>query len=268
MSPRSFSQQARPPPQEGAIKVSEAPERDGSRSHSIRKEQQNHSQSILLRRSERLPQKSIPWGYVLSKKLLTIVFLFIFGGLANAAPVTIDFTSLATGTAVTNQYPGVTFSLLGGTAGGPPVTGNQFGATGLSNSISGNYPTAYELVATFNSPVSGISFLFNPYGSDIANLYVLRDASNNVITSGSLTLNGGAQALYDLSSFSGVSSISWGNNNRETWIHSLDSLSFNTASSVPEIDATTATVPVALTLLLLLVLSDRRREFHPTYSKN
>jgi hypothetical protein len=82
---------------------------------------------------------------------------------ANAATVTLDFTALPYGTAVTTQYPGVTVSLAGPGATGAPITGS-FGRPYLGNSPTGNYPTNEILDFAFSSPVSNISFYFDNFG--------------------------------------------------------------------------------------------------------
>lgn len=45
---------------------------------------------------------------------------------ANAAVTNIDFTGLAEGTAVTNQFPGVVVSLVGGVDDGPAIVIDVF----------------------------------------------------------------------------------------------------------------------------------------------
>ncbi|WP_242182129.1 PEPxxWA-CTERM sorting domain-containing protein [Sphingomonas sp. CARO-RG-8B-R24-01] len=147
---------------------------------------------------------------------------------ADAATVTIDFTALASGTAVTTQYPGVTFSLAGGLASGAPTIA-YYGA-GLSNSPkAGEYPTADSLIATFATPVSDVSFVFSNQGYNGANNYRVYSPSAVLLASG--PLNG---TSYTLSS-SDIGSIVWSNGEgtSRSWTQALSKLSF-TPGAVPE----------------------------------
>ncbi len=85
---------------------------------------------------------------------------------APAYATTIDFSTLPLYTPVTTQFPGVTFSLIGGP--GPdnaPVTGS-FGSYGLGNSPTGDYPTTETLNIAFASGVKNLSFTFDNFGSN------------------------------------------------------------------------------------------------------
>ena len=53
------------------------------------------------------------------KIALTAVAVMFTALATSANAVTIDFSSLASGTAVTSQFPGVTVSLVGGVDNGP-----------------------------------------------------------------------------------------------------------------------------------------------------
>jgi len=164
---------------------------------------------------------------------------------------TIDFNSLPPNYAVTNQFPGVTFSLAGGNDPfGPPTTtwfgqGTFYG--GLTDTrYGGSYPTAEFLNATFSTPVTGVVFSFYDAGFNGGNSYTLYDASHSVITSALMPQAGGFPFTYDLSSYTGVSEISWdnglsdgGHTNSGNWWQDVQSLSFT--SVVPE--------PGTLTLL-------------------
>ncbi|MDL2358613.1 MAG: PEP-CTERM sorting domain-containing protein [Pseudomonadota bacterium] len=149
---------------------------------------------------------------------------------ANAT--TIDFTTVPTGTAVTNQYAGVTFSLAGGvdSAGAPTV-----GRGGLTNTrYSGAYPTAEFLIATFAPTVKDVSFTFNNAGYNGANNFALYNASHALIAGGAMS--GSGDVFYDLSSYTGISEIQWSNGRAtNNWWQKLDSVSFTQeASKVPE----------------------------------
>jgi len=161
-----------------------------------------------------------------------------FAGTAVQA-TNIDFRTLPAYTSVTNQYAGVTFSLSGGADGGAPQIAyytNWGPATGgLSNSTNGGaYPTANRLVATFSQPVSGVKFVFDNEGYNGGNYFAALDSGNNVIASGALDVydfyNGQS---FDLSTYSGISSIYWDNGGSTSWTQSLVTLSFN-QGSVPE----------------------------------
>jgi hypothetical protein len=101
----------------------------------------------------------------LSVAVIGVLCIFsLFGGRpAAAATVTIDFTTLTPGTHVSNQYPGVTFSLLGGPdSSGPPITS---GDPLLVNSTHvGLLPSANILNISFNVPVYFVSFDFRQFG--------------------------------------------------------------------------------------------------------
>jgi hypothetical protein len=104
-----------------------------------------------------------------------------------ARAVTIDFTTLALGTPVTT-IDGVTFSLSGGVYGsGTPVTGS-FGNAALGNSPTGEYPTSEDLNIKFSSPVSGVSFGFNNYGTSSsgrgASYFYAFNTSSTLVSSG------------------------------------------------------------------------------------
>lgn len=168
----------------------------------------------------------------MSKILSKLVVAAIATMALNAQATTIDFTSLAGGTAVTNQFAGVTFSLLGGMddAGAPTVYG--WGGGGLTNTRwSGAYPTARYLVATFDSTVTDVMFNFNNAGYNGSNAWRLYDASNVQIASGAMS--GGGNIAYDVSSFTGVKQIRWDNGqDNGNWWQMLNSVSYE--AEVPE----------------------------------
>ena len=174
---------------------------------------------------------------------------------AHAGNFSIDFTKLAPGTTVTNQYTDVTFSLAGGNASGNPTIA-YYGA-GLSNSpTAGRYPTAEFLIAKFAAPVSRVSFTFDNEGFNGGNRYELEDARGKILTSGFLSGH-----TYDLSSYTNVSEIIWDNGEGAgqcSWTQALSTLNY----TVPE--------PASLTLLGLGVFGTgaiaRRRKSKPAAS--
>jgi hypothetical protein len=160
---------------------------------------------------------------------------------------TIDFTALPPGDAVTNQFSGVVFSLMGANdSDGPPTTTWLFQDTsigGLTNTVDGGliWPTAEFLVATFSVPVTGVEFSFFDGIFNGGNSYTLYDASGNVITSALMPEASLGSYTYNLSSYTGVSEIAWDNGLGSgftlfgNWIQDLQSLSFTpSASSAPE----------------------------------
>jgi hypothetical protein len=170
------------------------------------------------------------YGRHLSMKIFnllaaTAIAVSISAGAAQAAPVSIDFTTLPASTTVTNQYAGVTFSLAGGLASGAPQT--AYYGTGLSNSPSGGYyPTADSLVATFSSPVSDVSFTFDVEGYNGNNNYQVYNSSNVLIGSGALL---DQTAPYILAA-SDIGSIVWSNGQgaENSWTQALSTLSYTT----------------------------------------
>ena len=113
-----------------------------------------------------------------SFKLAAFVFASVLVVSIAASATTIDFTAVAPGTAITNQYAGVVFSLQGGPdSSGPPTIGGFFCSTcGLANSTNGgagisSYPTATILDMAFTTPVYNVSFTFNNWGSGTGSFY-------------------------------------------------------------------------------------------------
>lgn len=112
--------------------------------------------------------------------LATLLVSLVCGAIAQAT--TIDFSTLAIGTPVTNQFPGVSFSLSGapGPVGAPAIGWGN----GLSNTVSGDYPTAQYLRIDFAAPASDVSFTFNNFGGPNGSNYLAYDSASNVVQSG------------------------------------------------------------------------------------
>ncbi len=158
-------------------------------------------------------------------------------GLANAT--TIDFSALAPGTAVNNQYAGVVFSLQGGAdSSGSPLTQNTFngdGITALSNSNSGDYPTSDAVVASFSTGAHNVSFTFDNYGDNTGqpgSSYSAYDAANNLISTGSLSSVSGFQLISVAGSGITNLTISNGFGESRSWEFGIGQLSFT--AGVPE----------------------------------
>ncbi|WP_186766530.1 VPLPA-CTERM sorting domain-containing protein [Puniceibacterium confluentis] len=192
---------------------------------------------------------------VLSLGLAALIATPAFVSEARAAAVAIDFTALAAGTTVTDQYDNVTFSLSGGPASGDAQISTYGG--GLSNSpLAGLYPTANNLVATFAAPVSALSFTFETHGDNGVSNYQVLGAGAAVLASGLLSSN--ASTVYSFAGLTGIQSVIWSNGMGplSSWTQSLSTLNYETASAVP--------LPAAMPLLALALgafgIAGRRRK--------
>lgn len=174
----------------------------------------------------------------MSKLTTTLATLsFLVGPAAYAT--TIDFTALSYGTAVTNQYADFTASLSGGPyATGAPVTGNGSPVVGLqnSNTITGSgyssaYPTAYELLISFNEQISSLAFTIDPYGFN-GNTWSLTDTSTSAVLQSGMLNSDGASHTYTLTGplGSGNDTLIFSNGGSTNWVEGLSSISY----TVPE----------------------------------
>jgi hypothetical protein len=162
-----------------------------------------------------------------------------------ASATTINFSALAPGTAVTTQYSGLTFSLIGGTdAGGAPTTGYadydltrslaNSSNTATTAASSSGYPTADILDVAFAHGVSGLSFSFSNYGG-IDSTYTAYGAGGVVISSGDLSSVENF-ALVNVAG-SGITDLQINNNTdgSRDWIFGVGELSYtNATNAVPE----------------------------------
>ena len=169
-----------------------------------------------------------------SLTLAALVLLVASGGLATAD--TINFSSYATGTAITN-LDGITFSLIGGPdSSGPPLIGyDDAQPTGLTNSTNPDYPTANILDFKFSGPVSGVSFTFNDYGSDPygSGSYYQAFAGATLLEQGNVTGSDGS-TVFTLTA-SGITDLQFANGTggSNSWYFAVPMITF-TAASVPE----------------------------------
>jgi hypothetical protein len=152
----------------------------------------------------------------------------------NASAGSIDFTTVAAGTPVTNQYAGVTFSLLDSPTTSTPIVTNVFGGiNALTNSDTNYYPTAFTLDAAFSSAASGISFTFNNFGTNDSSpsTWTAYDASHNVVSSGNLA------DVQDYSwitvAGSGITDLQISNGGVTNWQFGISQFNF-TSGAVPE----------------------------------
>jgi len=178
-------------------------------------------------------------------KFAAIALASFFAAASLAHAESFDFTTLPIGTAVTNQYSGVAFSLAGGpdSSGSPTIGGWEGPIFGLTNSNSGNYPTANILDISFATPVDNLSFTINNWGSGNGTFFTAYDGATIVATGDISNL---AMLEYDLVnvSGSGITDLKINNNTggESSWIFAVGSLSFT-----PE----TSETPEPGTLLLL-----------------
>ena len=177
-------------------------------------------------------------------KYLGVAALLVAGA-ANAETVNLDFGSYSAGTTL-SALDGVSFDVSGGpSASGAPVI-DGWGNNGLSNSVSGEYPTGTTLSFTFNTGLaSDISFTFHNYGlPDTAtgrgnSTYTAYGLNGGVLSSGSV-MGTGSNDFYALTGLSGVYKLAFNNgaNGADTsfdgsWLFDVKTLSA-TISPVPE----------------------------------
>ncbi|MBZ2206434.1 PEP-CTERM sorting domain-containing protein [Massilia soli] len=159
-----------------------------------------------------------------------------FASSAIAAPVSINFADFAVGTAITNQIPGVTFSLIGGPGpGGAPVIGG-FDSLGLTNSAGGDYETAQILNLRFDGLASDVSFNFFNEGVELSGAGHTYFSAFN--TAGELLQTGfvGFGGAFSLSA-AGIADLQFNNNTGglSSWMFTLNTLDADvSASEVPE----------------------------------
>lgn len=174
-----------------------------------------------------------------------LVLTLALGAAVAASPAdaatTIDFSTFAPGTTISNQIPGVTLALSGGGQSGSPTVNIPFDdRAALINSNNGNapdfYPSGTTITFNFAQLVSGLSFTFNNYGDlqDVDSNYSAFDAAGALISSGSLRL------IQDYSlvnvAGSGISRLLVSNDGTDQWTYGIGELTFtaDAASAVPE----------------------------------
>jgi hypothetical protein len=176
------------------------------------------------------------------------------------ADINIDFSGLPDGTAVTNQYAGVVFSLEGGPDSSGPPTTNNYGGEALSNSTNPDYPTASILNLAFTAPVSNLSFTFNNQGDpgfDAPTSYTAFDAGNNVISTGDIsTIN--SFTLVTVPG-AGIADLQINNNNGgNNWYFSVQEVSATQSLAVTPEPSYLAVLGSAL--MALVVVRWRKRK--------
>lgn len=180
-------------------------------------------------------------------KIRTILVAALFATplAAAASPISIDFNTFAYNAPVTT-VGNVTFSLVGGpTAPGAPTVTNSVYSTFVSHKLltnttdGGPYPTANQLVATFNGTANGVSFSFWNAGYSSSgrgnSTYSAYSSNGALLESGSLLSS--AYALTDFSlSASNIHRLVFDNGTGGTssWWFGLGSLSATNVKAVPE----------------------------------
>jgi len=162
--------------------------------------------------------------------ILPIAALLAVSAIAHADGV--DLSTLAGGTPISNQYSGLVFSLTGGgTTNGSPEIGywtSDAGTTGVSNSNSGEYPTAYTLDVAFTAPVSSLSFTFDNYGNGNGSSYTAYDGTTVVDTGDISEL--GEFSLVTVSG-SGITDLQISNGDSAYWLFEVGAVTFTSGDA-------------------------------------
>jgi hypothetical protein len=187
------------------------------------------------------------------KMIATLALTLVYASAAQATIVDVNFRDYSVGTAFTTQIAGVSFSVMGGPgpSGAPVIDG--WGNNGLSNSTTGNYPTASILDIRFDGLASNVSFNFENYGRGIGSFFTAFDSIGNVLETGSVDGSG----FFSLAA-SGISDLQLNNNSTRSWLFDISTLRA-TVSTVPE--------PGSLALLglgLTGLAYSRKRKAQPT----
>lgn len=172
-----------------------------------------------------------------------LVMTLALGAAVAASPAyaatTIDFSTFAPGTTISNQIPGVSLTLSGAGQSGSPTVNVPFDdATALINSNNENasnfYPSGTTITFSFAQLVSGLSFTFNNYGTNATSNYAAFGTSGTLISSGFL----GDVENFDLVSVagSGISRLLVSNDGSSNWTYGIGELTYtaDAAGAVPE----------------------------------
>jgi hypothetical protein len=150
--------------------------------------------------------------------LTSLSALALVASAASAATYSVDYTSVAPGTVVTSG-PDLAWSL----AGGP-------GADISNSSYGGSYPTAEDLIATFSTPMSGISFTFDSFGY---NSYDYAYVYSGATLVDQVFIGDSSQTPYSLAD-SGVTSIVFDNFYGAygySWSQQVETMSYSPSSA-------------------------------------
>ncbi|MDA8225016.1 MAG: hypothetical protein M0T86_03735 [Betaproteobacteria bacterium] len=191
-----------------------------------------------------------------------VAFALLAATTAHASTVKLDFSTYAPDTAI-QSLSGITFSLTGN--GGPfnaPVTGLTGEGLANADAFSPDYgfsTPADNLVATFGSLASNVSFIFDNIGTS-ASSYTAYDQNGHAIVSGSLG-NDQGNTLTTVAA-SGIHAIVFnngsGNGPSNDWLFTLYSLNADLTQNGlpagiptdPPADPPAAPLPASLPLML------------------
>lgn len=158
------------------------------------------------------------------------------GAFQGANATTYDFTKLPVGPVSPTTYAGVVITEQnpGGYVG--DAQANIHPIAGLTNSVYGwayrvspqypYFPTAQQIVFDFTSPVSGVSFTFDDWGS-WTSAYTAY-AGTTVVSSGSI---GSDEGVLEVVKGAGITSLVV-DNRKNDWIYGISNLTFT--ADVPE----------------------------------
>ena len=207
----------------------------------------------------------------MSMKLVTLSMLTALSiSVANASTINVNFSGLGNGTAVTTQFPGLTFSLIGGPG---PTTAPTTNGYYLTNSVyAGSYPTANILDVIFNGAVANnISFVFQPAGycetncSEVGGIhrgrtyYQAFDVFGKLLETGELgAMTSGSQGTFSVKT-AGVHQLQFNNgtSGKDSWWFGLESLTATT-KDIADVPAP-ATVALLSFVVFGLALTRRRK---------
>jgi hypothetical protein len=164
--------------------------------------------------------------------LTSLSALALVASAASAATYSVDYTSVAPGTVVTSG-PDLAWSLAGGPGADTAPTISDFGGYpyGISNSsYGGSYPTAEDLIATFSTPMSGISFTFDSFGY---NSYDYAYVYSGATLVDQVFIGDSSQTPYSLAD-SGVTSIVFDNFYGAygySWSQQVETMSYSPSSA-------------------------------------
>ena len=180
----------------------------------------------------------------------TVAFASVIPGVASAT--TVFLNTLPSGTPVTNQFPGLTFTLRGaGIFSGPTPAAfgyiYGYGTGGVSNSESGHDPSANILDVGVAHPVKNLTIDFDNHGSGASYLSPIGPKYQGYTTAKTYNAHGGylggaplfsacASGCVDFAvPGAGISHLILDNHNQgifSSWTFELNKVSFD--AGVPE----------------------------------
>jgi uncharacterized protein YhjY with autotransporter beta-barrel domain len=147
------------------------------------------------------------------------------------AQTTIDFSTYAGGTTVSSATDTTFATETSGGVLGTAAAGSAPFNGGLTNSVSGSYPTTEFLNVYFTRAASNLSFVFNPQGGDPNISYTVYNSSGTVLVTVPLA-SGGNPVMYTVTQ-SGVAELQISNGfSGGNYEFDLDSLTFNIGAAL------------------------------------